>query len=912
MKVIFRICLLTVSLVCTALFATEPVLYIPFDDSADVIGAKGEKISAGIVHGRAGYQPGVIGKALDVKRHAYDQVTAVTFTDLPAMDCNNGTVAFWFQPHWKESDPEAPRILSGRDARWKGFRFYILKNPKGQIELSVLAPKQVQILKKDLLKAAEWTHIAFSWEQAKGEVKLYINGREVASRAVNGAFQRFEAPIKINLYCGKEDTDRFKAEVGDGLYDEIKIFDRILSAPEIFQLASASTKKEMKELSLDAAIRDNDGIMFALRNREGHLLGPQTLLVLSTANPKQKLTFSTMGASGKLAMLAEADGKICTVETAYTLNLENSHKITLRRNGKSLEFLLDDALQGKVELPNPFGKIIRAEAPEGVSLLAPTAVPSQEEQARLTNSIVHPVEKPLWDIADAQRFREGARNGVSLNGYWRVIPVNDYSYAPPSVEWGYMRVPGSFRSPLWQIYRIAGDKLESANGQWNKQPLIRYRAGWYQRIFEVPADLRQAGRVYLNFTNLNGDNGRIYLNGKLIDEFRQDFKSFPVVPNARRLDVTELLEKDNVLTLFIDRHYVGLWRGQPSIGDHGEIALDDVWLESAPSKLSLKSTLALPSFRKQEVTMRARIQNPSGEKGDVSVRFDFRREGNLERSFTTQLALDGSPEQLVVFTGTWANPVLWDVETPNLYRMSTALIQKGRDIDTFPTKDFGFREAWVENGEFRMNGRKMRMRMWTCVGLNRLRYYYGNSRAIGQYVAHIKEMNYDTIRFEPFDKTSQVCWESYLNESDRQGLYNLFPMPPYEDEELSVYSKEISRFLEQYGNHPSILMWYTDFNTCSYSWNQDPAKLNDIKYVPLGKIRQRKRVAVAESVMREIDRTREIFQHAGGNSGKIFGSMNYQSFGVPLQEQEDWPKQWAQSHIQPLMVVECGFPYPMR
>ena len=88
------------------LTAAEPVFYMPMDDSADVIGAKGAKISAGVVHGRAGYQPGVIGRALDVRRHAYDQVTAVTFTRMPVMDCNNGTVSFWFKPHWKETDPE--------------------------------------------------------------------------------------------------------------------------------------------------------------------------------------------------------------------------------------------------------------------------------------------------------------------------------------------------------------------------------------------------------------------------------------------------------------------------------------------------------------------------------------------------------------------------------------------------------------------------------------------------------------------------------------------------------------------------------------------------------------------------------------------------------------------------------------
>ena len=906
--------LLSLLLPFAAATAAEPVFYMPMDGSADVIGAKGAKVASGIVHGRAGYQPGVVGQALDARRHAYDQVTAVTFTKMPAMDCNSGTVSFWFKPHWKETDPEGHWILFGRDAAWKGFRFYFIKAKNGSMELSVCSPGQVQILKKNLFKPEVWTHVAFTWEQAKGEVRLYINGREVGKRVVPNAFKPIKEPTKLNLYFGQESTDRFKANVGNGVYDEIKLFSRALNPSEIFMLASGGAGEKTAPLSLAPALRDGNSLSFAFRGKEARYSGPRKLMVLKGDHPKKTITFTAMGASGKLSMIVEAEGKTQTVESSYTLKLDEPHKIALNQKDSVLTFLLDDAVQGTAVLKKPFGKISGAEGIEGVTLASPATVPSKEQQARLSARAVLPVEKPLWDLSDAQRMKDGVRSSVCLNGYWRVIPVNDFSYAPPAGDWGYMRVPGSFRSPLYQIYRAGKEKLEPANWQWNNRKLIEYRAGWYQRLFEVPPELRKNGRVYLNFTNLNADAGRIYLNGKLIDEFRQDFKTFTVVPNARRLDVTDLLARSggNVLTLFLDRHYVGLWQGVPSIGDHGEIALDDVWLEQAPSKVSLKAAVALPSFRKKELTMRARIQNPAGIRGAASVRFDFRRDGKTAKSFEKKIVLDGSAEQSVVFRGAWRNPVLWDVESPNLYTMSVSLLQNGRSADTFPAKDFGFREAWVENGEFRMNGKKMRMRMWSSPGLGRLRYYFGNPKAAGQFVAHIREMNYDTVRFDPFGKSSQVAWKEYLRESDRQGLYNLFQMIPYEDEELKSYTKEVVRFLEHYGNHPSILMWYTDFNTCGYAWDQDPAKLNDTTYVPVAKIHARQRAQTAEKVMRSLDPSRELFQHAGGNSGRIFTSMNYQSFGTPLQEQEDWPKQWSQKHTQPLMVVESGFPYPAQ
>ena len=64
--------------------------------------------------------------------------------------------------------------------------------------------------------------------------------------------------------------------------------------------------------------------------------------------------------------------------------------------------------------------------------------------------------------------------------------------------------------------------------------------------------------------------------------------------------------------------------------------------------------------------------------------------------------------------------------------------------------------------------------------------------------------------------------------------------------------------------------------------------------------------------MRSLDPSRECVPHAAGNFGKVFGSMNYQSFGTPLQEQEDWPKIWSEKHSQPLVSFESSFPYPLQ
>lgn len=898
--------ILFVALASLSCAASEPLFYMPLDDSSDVVGPKGEKLKSGVVHGKSGYVGGVSGKALEVRRHAYDQVTAVNFAGLPEADWNEGTVSFWFKPFWKETDPESIPVFT---ANGKNFRFYFVKGKKGYMELSVCPPGQLQILCKNVLKQNEWAHVAFSWSTKTGEAALYVNGRPAGKKTDMSRVKKLERQSP-SIWLGNSGGDRFKAQVGNGLYDEIRIFDRVLPADEIFALSTSGSDSAMSALNPDIIPFSGGSSEFVISGGTARYAGPRKLLELDSG--AAKLSLAAMGASGKVSFVYDGGGRKAAVESACVLNLSQRHKISVRQNGGGLEFYIDDSLQGSVP-GAAFDKVSSAKIADGFSAYPNAGFPSAEEAAKLSDARTDALEDGLWALGDAARRSDGARSGVCLNGYWRVWLANEYSYAPNGPRCGYMRVPGSFRSPLYNLWLPDNGKLGRPSQYWNGKSLIDNRAGWYQRTFEVPADLK-GERVFLNFENLNGDYGRVYLNGKLVDSFRQDFKCFTVVPNARRIDVTDDLSPDgkNLLTVFIDRAYVGLWRGVPSIGDHAEIAIGDVWLEKAPSRVFLSSALALPSYRKGQVAMLARIQNPSGRKGPAKVEFSFDRGDGKARAFSEKFDLSGLREQVVKFSGKWKNPVLWDVENPNLYSMKVSLHADSKLADSFPAKDFGFREAWVEGSEFRMNGKKMRMRMWTSPSLDRLRQYFGHPNSMGQYVAHIKDMNYDTVRFDPFRKTSQVAWPEYLRECDRAGLYNLFQMPPYEDEEMGEYSRQVERFLEHYGNHPSILMWYTDFNTCSYPWNQDPAKITDYDYDPPNKREPRRRAQTAEKLMRSLDWSRELFQHAGGASGKIFTSMNYQSYGTPLQEQEDWPRQWSEKRGRPLMVVESAFPYPAQ
>lgn len=862
-----------------------PVYYLPLDGDARWGGAAPAKPA--VVHGASKYVDGVIGRGLDVKRHAYDQVTALVADALPEFPLAEGTFAFWFKPHWKETDGQPHRIFSIGTKDWKvPFRFYAVKGRSQSLDISFCAPKQMQILKRNIFLPETWVHLAFAWSAAAKQYVFFVNGKECDRRMNPSAFSLTAASVPVKFALG-EGTDRFKAVVGDGVYDEIRVYDRALSAAELAMLVTGGETVKMSPVALPR------GSAFGFAFAEDRLSATQPLMRLK-GRDGAKLLVAATGSSGRLSFLAECGGESAIVESADTLRLKTGYVLAFEERDGALAVLLDGAEQGRFPFRRRFGPIVSAEAADGVTVSEP-----QERTVR-----VFPAERSARDVETfslkgAATRQEGVRSAVSLNAFWRVQPANDYLGAPASGGWEYVRVPGSFRSPLWAFR----DRAEP--------PSWHNRAAWYARTLDVPPE-KGPGRTWLVFDNFNADTGRIWFNGRQVHAFRQDFKFFTVVPNRVRVDVTDCLSADgtNEIVLYADRHFVGLWRGVPAIGDHGEIALGDVWLERTPQPATVRTAVAFPDWRGKSVLLRARLDNPGAAIAGAKVVFAFRRPEGA-KTFAREVQVGaGAKGQLVEWREPWPEPVEWTAERPELYEMSVSLESAAGTLDTLPAQGFGFREMRVENGRLTLNGKPLRLRMWTSPGLDRLLYYYGTPETVDQFVAHVKWLNYDTVRCNPWGKRSAVSRREYLDACDRQGVYNLYGMPAYEDEPKAGYREAVERFLECYGNHPSILMWYTDFNTCGYAWDQDPAKLTDYGYVPEGNRVARQRAAFAEATMRALDPSRELFQHAGGNMGKIFTSMNYQSYGTPLQEQEDWPAQWAARRAHPLMVVESAFPYP--
>lgn len=210
-----------------ALVAGEPVYHVAMDGSLDAFGADKAKIKTVQTKNAADFVPGVFKQALSV----VPEKPAPCLMKLPGFNYVQATVAFWFRPAWKEG--ESAWIINSRDTDWKPVRFYLLHTKDGNFDLSVCMPGQVQIFGKDSLKPGEWAHIAFTWDLQKSEIQFFLNGKPVRTRTVKDAFNPETKPIRPAVFFGREG----ETGSGNGAYDDFKMFDRVLSADEIAELA---------------------------------------------------------------------------------------------------------------------------------------------------------------------------------------------------------------------------------------------------------------------------------------------------------------------------------------------------------------------------------------------------------------------------------------------------------------------------------------------------------------------------------------------------------------------------------------------------------------------------------------------------------------------------------------------------
>src|SRR4051794_12778918 len=157
-----------------------------------------------------------------------------------------------------------------------------------------------------------------------------------------------------------------------------------------------------------------------------------------------------------------------------------------------------------------------------LKLLA-TITPGFAQEAMLLPAGV----KAVWDVSKAFHETTSTRERICLNGLWRWQPAETQAQQPPTGQWGFFKVPGSW--PGITDYMQKDSQTVFSHPAWKSQALRGINAAWYEREFTVPTNW--AGRsITVSMEYLNS-YAVLFVDGKKAGEIR-----FP----AGELDITPL------------------------------------------------------------------------------------------------------------------------------------------------------------------------------------------------------------------------------------------------------------------------------------------------------------------------------------------------------------------------------------
>ena len=534
--------------------------------------------------------------------------------------------------------------------------------------------------------------------------------------------------------------------------------------------------------------------------------------------------------------------------------------------------------------------------------------------------------KPLWQVDDAEQGAPDdsrltlflpktprppdrpppppptpdTREAISLDGWWDFMPSQEVLTTLPKTGWGLARVPG-----YWVRRGDAIDPGGEAKGRWAGRALSDFSVGTYQRTFRAPAGWK-GGNVFLHLDGVDG-LAAVYLNGERLAWLSSwEPESYDIGSKLR-------FDGDNVLTVVLhaaaDNNMAGV---------HDRVSLQHV------PEAFVHDIVVRPSVDKGRVEFSCDVWR-GGEPVDAAVQFEIVADGEPNRvlkRFDHRVGLGtadrSAPElssqtQRVECSFVWKDAHLWTYDDPFLYRVRARLRVGDEVIDESLWHRFGFREFMRKGSGFLLNGKPTHLR--------------GHQANLGWAVQMERVKQLKAAGMNCFElsgpighrwRSGRACnvevYEEALDYADEHGLITVPILPAarflkeriFDSDVADRYRRRVDKHIRRYGNHPSICMWYMNFNLAGYRWYHPPTKI-DGTYKPTNDaFRSKERYSLeAERIVRTLDR-RPLYHHACGNFGDMFTLNCYIGPTSPLQEREEWPSRWAEKRPFPLIACEHG------
>ena len=353
--------------------------------------------------------------------------------------------------------------------------------------------------------------------------------------------------------------------------------------------------------------------------------------------------------------------------------------------------------------------------------------------------------------------------------------------------------------------------------------------GWYRNSFDV-ADFSANKKVTIQFDGAMS-NAQVYVNGKEAGIWHNGYNTF-------HFDITDLLNKDgknNSLAVRLE-NFSEQSRWYPGAGLYRNVHL----IVTNDSHIPVWGTfVTTPRVNEEfaEVNVKTKIEFPEGaaSASDYELQTVIKDiEGNPIAQQTDQLGNFDEKEfnqSLIVM-----NPVLWDIEKPNLYSVESTLIKSGSAIDTYNTT-FGIRTIdIIPDKGFFLNGRMVKFK-GVCMHHD-LGPLGGavNDAAIRRQIRILQDMGVNAIR-----TSHNMPAPELVKAADEMGM--MLAVETFDEWGIAKvkngYNKYFNEWAERdvvnvvhhFRNNPSVVMWFigNEVEEQSVMWGSRVARfLQDI------------------------------------------------------------------------------------
>ncbi|MDE5880520.1 MAG: DUF4982 domain-containing protein [Muribaculaceae bacterium] len=338
--------------------------------------------------------------------------------------------------------------------------------------------------------------------------------------------------------------------------------------------------------------------------------------------------------------------------------------------------------------------------------------------------------------------------------------------------------------------------------------------GWYRKTFTIPEE--DFGKhISLQFDGIFRD-ARVWVNGFYLGQEPSGYAT-------QVYDISEYLNYggDNVIAVRADATLEEGWFYE------GGGIYRHVWLDKAdpvhvaPFGTFVYADLQAP-YNEAIVTVETKVDNKSLGTADYEIRNTLVAPDGTETLFpvTSESGVLAKSSRTSKVSTKVENPMLWDIETPQLYTVITEIVKDGKVVDTHTTKT-GFRDAKfdADNGFF-LNGKNVKIK-----GVNLHQDHAGVGSAIPDALQAFRLRELKKYGVNAYRASHNPMTPAMIDACDSLGILVM------EENRLTGVNDEhirlLQRMIERDRNHPSIIVWSVGNEEWGTEWNDFGKRISE-------------------------------------------------------------------------------------